>query len=341
MEKINKTQSKRGYLFRASSSDICNYDCAFCHPNDNEPVDILTNREFTNIFKVANSIFKLKTLHFTGGEPLMRKDISDLIGRCRDVVDSKFDIALTSNASLLDRHVDDLIEAGLSRINISLHTLDPLKYKAFTGTNMDVDKVKQNIIEAKEKGLIIKLNMVAIKGFNDSAILDSVKYAFDQGLILRFLELGLYGPVINWFDKNNFMPHDEILSIVNKEFGPFERDLTYRGNGPTKYYKNKYGKIFGILDNQSDKYCCGCDRFRMTANGIIKACNFPDLFDLKPILDSPIELRKAFMSLGDILSSRGEEYIGKRDHICDYNFRWNHPENSSSLKTPICEKKCY
>lgn len=339
MEKINQTQSGKGYLFRASSSDICNYDCAFCHPNEHEPVDILTNEEFANIFKAADSTFQLKTLHFTGGEPLMRKDIADLVARCRDIAGPTLDIALTSNAAIMHKRIDDLVDAGLSRTNISLHTLDPLQYKEFTGTNVDVDKVKENILEAREKGLKVKLNMVAIRDFNDHAIPDSIRYAFDEGLVLRFLELGLYGPVKKWFSKDNFIPHQEILSIVDKEFGPFERDFTYRGNGPTKYYKNEQGQVFGILDNQSDKYCCGCDRFRMTANGMIKVCNFPNIKDLRKIVDSPEELEHAFIELGDVLNSRGNDYIGKRFHVCDYDFRWNHPEKSKYINMEGCRTK--
>ncbi len=339
MEKINQTQSGRGYLFRASSSDICNYDCAFCHPNEHEPVDILTNEEFANIFRVADSMFKLKTLHFTGGEPLMRKDIADLVARCREIAGPDLDIALTSNGAIMHKRIDDLVKAGLSRANISLHTLDPLKYKQFTGTRVDVERVKDNILEAREKGLKIKLNMVVIRGFNDHEILDSVQYSFQQGFILRFLELGLYGPVIKWFSKDNFIPHDEIFSVVEKEFGPFKRDFTYRGNGPTKYYKNESGQVFGILDNQSDKYCCGCDRFRMTANGMMKACNFAVIKDLRKISDSPEELRSAFRELGDLLNSRGKDYIGKRLHVCDYDFRWNHPENSPYINVPVCKIK--
>lgn len=337
MEKINDTQTGRGYLFRASSSDICNYDCAFCHPNEHEPVDILTNKEFTSIFRAANDILLLKTLHFTGGEPLMRKDLAELVQACREVGSNDLDIALTSNGSAMHRHVDDLVKAGLSRVNFSLHTLDPLQYKTFTGTNIDVHKIQDNILETRDKGLKVKLNMVAIRGFNDQAINDAVGYAFQNDLILRFLELGLYGPVTKWFGNQNFIPHDEIFSLVNDVHGPFERDYTYRGNGPTKYYTNSTGQTFGILDNQSDKYCCGCDRFRMTANGIMKVCNFPSVKDLRSIAGDFDGLREAFIELSLTLNSRGKNYIGKRYHVCDYDFRWNHPENSPFIKMNGCK----
>jgi GTP 3',8-cyclase len=333
MDKINETQSGKGYLFRASSSDICNYDCSFCHPNEHEPVDILSNEEFAEIFKMANLLFQLKTLHLTGGEPLMREDVADLVARCREIAGPELDIALTTNGAKIPVFIEDLVDAGLSRTNISLHTLDPLAYKKFVGRDIEVEHVKDHIRMVRDYGLGVKLNMVAIRGFNDHGLLDAVDFSFKEGLILRVLELGLYGPVQKWFGPDNFMPHNEILSLVNQRFGPFQRDLTHRGNGPTKYYVNTDGNVFGILDNQSDNYCCGCDRFRMTANGILKVCNFPDVINLRPLIDSPNDLKSAFLRLGDMLNSRGADYIGKRAHVCDYDFRWNHPENSPHISS--------
>lgn len=334
MAKINDTQTGNGYLFRASSSDICNYDCAFCHPNENEPVDILTNDEFATIFAAANGLFSLKALHLTGGEPLMRRDLAELVARCREIGGPELDLAITTNAALLDRHLDELVAAGLSRTNISLHTLDPGKYKEFTGKNVDVTKVEENARAARAAGLGVKLNMVAIRGFNDQEIVNSAGFAFEEGFLLRFLELGLYGPVKKWFGEDAFIPHDEILARVDAAFGPFHRDFTRRGNGPSKYYANPEGLVFGILDNQSDPYCCGCDRFRMTANGIIKACNFGKYEDMRAVVNEPDGLREAFLRLGALMSSRKQPYIGRRHHVCDYEFRWNHPE-----ETPIALRK--
>lgn len=323
----NNTQSGRGYLFRASSSDICNYDCAFCHPNEHEPVDILSNIEFINIFEAAFSLFKIKGLHFTGGEPLMRKDIAELIGACRKISGPELDIALTTNGFLLNHQLDLLRAAGLSRVNVSLHSLDPLKYKEFIRTDVNVDQIKKNVLLAKQAGLGVKLNMVVIRDFNFDAIIDALLYAFENKLIIRFLELGLYGPVKKWFNENDFVPHQEIIERVNRDLGSFERDYAIRGNGPTKYYRNKKGYVFGILDNQSDKKCCGCDRFRMSANGIVKACNFSLVQDMRPIVNSPQKLIEAFRKLEDQMISRGTDYVGKRNHVCDYDFRWNNPKN--------------
>ena len=151
-----------------------------------------------------------------------------------------------------------------------------------------------------------------------------------MGIIPRFLELGIYGPVAQWFTAADQVPHEEILCSLQARFGPFDRDFTHRGNGPSKYYRNEAGQIFGILDNQSDKLCRGCDRFRMSANGYIKVCNFPPI-DLRPYMDSDEKIREQLLILGDVLHSRGQDYIGKRLHRNDYNFRWNHPEKNTDI----------
>jgi len=145
MEKINKTQSGRGYLFRVSASDICNYDCSFCHPGQNESVKILTDEEFLRVFKVANELYKIKTLHFTGGELLMRKTLPDVIHQCRLIAGEDLDIAMTTNASLLERNLDKLVEAGLNRANISFHSIDDKKYKEFTGSKINVTDIMNTI----------------------------------------------------------------------------------------------------------------------------------------------------------------------------------------------------
>lgn len=128
-KKINKTQSGRGYLFRVSASDICNYDCQFCHPTTNESVTKLTDEEFLKVFKMINDLYKLKTLHFTGGEPLMRKTLPKVIKQCRMIAGEELDIAMTTNAALLEDKLDELLEAGLTRANISFHSIDDEKYQ--------------------------------------------------------------------------------------------------------------------------------------------------------------------------------------------------------------------
>ena len=119
--------------------------------------------------------------------------------------------------------------------------------------------------------------------------------------------------------------NDEI-SKWQEQFGKAMATAAHHEN-LSKYYKNEKGNVFGILDNQSDKMCRGCDRFRMSANGFIKVCNFLPI-DLKPYIEKEEDLEKELLKLGEYLDSRGKDYIGKRLHKNDYNFRWNHPEKN-------------
>ena len=101
MEKINQTQSGRGYLLRISASDVCNYDCAFCHPPKQDPVVRLSDQELIGVINAMNDLYVLKTVHFTGGEPLMRKSLPEVITKCRQLGGADLDFAITTNASLL------------------------------------------------------------------------------------------------------------------------------------------------------------------------------------------------------------------------------------------------
>lgn len=329
MGKINDTQSGRGYLFRVSASEICNYDCAFCHPSTNERVEILKDCELIRVFKEMNELFVLKTLHFTGGEPLTRGTLPAVIAQCRVIGGEKLDIAMTTNASLLGNKLDEIVSSGLNRANISIHALNREKYQSFVGKKVEVGDVLRTVDRALDKGLAIKINSVVIRNFNDMDVVEMARYCFERGIIPRFLELGIYGPVAQWYSEKDQVSHDEIFETIDAVFGPFERDYTHRGNGPSKYYKNSQGKVFGILDNQSDTLCRGCDRFRMSANGFIKVCNFEPI-DLRKHISDTDALREQLLILGNVLSSRGTDYIGKRMHRNDYNFRWNHPEKNQN-----------
>lgn len=327
MDKINITQSKKGYLLRISASDSCNFDCFFCHPNINKHVNTLSDDDIINIIKSTNNLYKLKTIHFTGGEPLLRDGLSYIIAECKKFLDDTIEIAITTNGALLENKIEDLVTAGLNRMNISLHTLNQELFEIITNTKVSVSKIKDSISLAKKYGLGIKVNSIVIKGFNDNNIEEIASYCFDLGIIPRFLELGLYGPVSQWFSEKNFISHDEILEIMQKKFGPFKPDDICRGNGPSKYYINEKNNVFGIVNNQSNKLCVGCDRIRVSSDGMIRFCTFQPI-DVRPYLKHPTSLTEGISSLENLMVNRGENYVGKRLHDIDYYFRWNHYGNN-------------
>lgn len=322
MGKINITQSGRGYLLRISASDSCNYDCVFCHPQANQDNNVLTDDELLTLVKEINKMYKLKTIHFTGGEPLLRKNLSNIIKKCREEVEEGIDIAITTNASLLENNIDELVASGLNRINISLHTLKQEKYEKLTNSSVLVSDIKRAIKKALDLGVTIKLNSIVVRGFNDMDIYDIASYCFELGVIPRFLELYLSGPVKDWFSMEDCVTHNEILSLMQEKFGPFELDFTYRGNGATKYYVNNKGQVFGIVQNQTSKTCVGCDRMRLSVNGMLRFCTYQPI-DIRPYINSEEKLKQILYQMGKVFEKRGNDYINNRKHEIDYYFRWN------------------
>ena len=322
MEKINDTQSGLGYLLRIGTTDLCNSDCIFCHPPKIKSPDALTTEQLLDIVKVIYDNYKLKTIHFTGGDPLLRQDIVELVKGCNDITGGEIEMAMTTNAKLLKEKIEGLAEAGLSRLNISLHSLNPEKYQKLTNTNGDVNVVLEAIKKAQALGLKVKVNSIVIRGLTDCDMEQMATYCFNNGIIPRFLELGLYGPVSKWFSKEDHVPHDEILENMQQLFGPFKLDPTRRGNGPTKYYVNEKGQLFGIVNNQSSNLCVGCDRFRLSSTGLLKVCDFKPI-DLKEYINSKDLLEKEILKLRDVLKTKGNDYIGKKTRKMDYDFRWN------------------
>ena len=309
-EKINDTQLGLGYLLRIGATDLCNNDCIFCHPPKVKAKNVLTTEQILEIAQIIYDNYKLKTIHFTGGEPLLRRDIVDLVKGCQKITNGEIEMAMTTNAQLLPEKIEALADAGIKRLNVSLHSINPEKYQQLGMT------------KARDLGIKVKANCIVIKGITDTDMGEITSYCWNEGIIPRFLELGLYGPVAEWFTKDQQMPHDEILAKMNDLYGPFKLDPTRRGNGPTKYYVNDKGQLFGIVHNQSSNLCVGCDRFRLSSTGLLKACDFPPI-DLKEFIDSREELESELLKVRDILKTKGKDYIGKKTRSMDYNFRWN------------------
>lgn len=322
MDKINITKSGKGYLIRISLTDICNYNCVFCRPPKNEDKDILTNEEIVQVVKYLNDKFKIKTIHFTGGEPLLRPEVNIIISECKKLVGNDVDIALTTNGALLLEKIDALKQAGLNRINISVHSLREDKYRMITNSKMDVGKIKRGIEVAIQKGVEVKFNSIVIRNYNFNDIYEIAEFCFENGIIPRFLELYLVGPIREWFNESDVVSHNEILAKMEMKYGKFESDLSHRGNGASRYYINKDGKVFGIVKNQTSNICVGCDRIRISVNGKIKCCTFEPI-DIRQALRGKGNMEELLMKMEECFKIRGTEYIGKREHRIDYSFRWN------------------
>jgi cyclic pyranopterin phosphate synthase len=223
---------------------------------------------------IARAAVKLgiTKIRLTGGEPLVRRGITDLIRNIAKIPGLK-DLALTTNGILLKDYAEKLKEAGLDRLNISIDTLDKEKYAAITRGGK-LEDVLEGIKAAKEAGLKpIKINTVLIKGFNDEEIIDFVNMTIEEDIEVRFIELMPMGEVVGW-DESYFLSNSEVLKKVPDLMPllPKEHDSVSRS------YKvfNSKGRV-GLISPISNHFCNYCNRIRITPDGKIKPCLHSDL----------------------------------------------------------------
>lgn len=260
---------KINYL-RVSLTDRCNLRCSYCMPEEGisnkiRHQDMLSLEENFEIIKAFHDL-GINKIRFTGGEPLVRKGISGLIDRVSKLENMQ-DISMTTNGILLKAMGQELKEAGLKRVNISLDTLNKDKYSQITrGGNLD--HVLAGIEEAKRLGLSpIKINTVLIGGFNHDEIQDLVILT-RQGLDVRFIELMPIGQGAN-FAEENFISNRKILDSIKDLVPVAGEDIS----SPARYYKlpGAKGKV-GLINPISCKFCQNCNRLRLTATGMLKLC---------------------------------------------------------------------
>lgn len=276
---------------RISLTDRCNLRCKYCMAEAGidkfDHSDMLSLEEVYEITKsfVALGVDKIR---LTGGEPLVRKGIVDLIGKISKL-DGVKDIAMTTNGLLLNRFAEDLKKAGLNRVNLSLDTLDPVKYKEITrGGN--IEEFFAGVEAAKRAGLTpIKINTVLIGGFNDSEIERLVDLTRDEAIDVRFIELMPIGEAASWAEEN-FISNDTILERV-KDLQAVER---IDPSSPAVYYKlpGAKGRV-GIINPISCKFCQNCNRVRLTSEGLLKLCLHSNKeIDLKKALREGRDIKK-------------------------------------------------
>ncbi|SDZ58429.1 cyclic pyranopterin phosphate synthase [Evansella caseinilytica] len=304
---------------RISVTDRCNFRCRYCMPPEifNKDFqflpksDVLTFEEIAHLSKLFVSKLGIEKIRITGGEPLMRQNLSRLIAMVR-LSSGIEDIAMTTNGSLLPRYADELKKAGLKRVTISLDSLNDEKFRYINGRNIGVRTVLDGIEAAVEAGLDVKLNMVVKRGMNDDDILPMAKYFKETGVILRFIEYMDVGNSNGW-KLDHVVSKKEIFSIINKELSLETLEANYTGEVADRFRYKDGGSEIGIISSVTDAFCSTCTRARLSADGKLVTCLFAsEGHDIKTLLRSGATDDELVARINEIWGNRVDRYSEER-----------------------------
>jgi cyclic pyranopterin phosphate synthase len=262
---------RRITYLRVSVTDRCNLRCVYCLPASGvrwlPREEILRFEEIREVVKAGGEM-GITHVRLTGGEPLVRQNLNELVRMLAGIPEIT-DLSLTTNGVLLGRHARALADAGLRRVNISLDTLHPERFRAITrfGT---IGDVWEGISAALEVGLSpIKLNVVVMRGVNDDEIVELGRLTWDRPLHVRFIELM---PMGEYFSREKLVPAEEILVRLSS-FGELEPAGSPAGCGPARTFawKGAAGTV-GVIGAVTQAFCAQCNRLRLTATGRLRPC---------------------------------------------------------------------
>ena len=275
---VDKYNRHINYL-RVSITDRCNLRCIYCMPAEGitcmRHEEILTYEELHRIIRISTEL-GIRKVRITGGEPLVRRGIVDFIESLQTIKKLE-DVSMTTNGIMLENFAEQLHAAGMRRINVSLDSLNPEKYRQITRLG-DISAVLRGIEKARETGFSpIKINIVAIKGFNDDEILDFARLTFEMPYHIRFIELMPIGVAGNGID-DRFLSNEFIKNRI-ETLGKLEHIKRNKNgtDGPADVYRLKGGKgAIGFISAISHKFCSTCNRLRLAADGQLRTCLLSD-----------------------------------------------------------------
>ncbi|GAB6932256.1 GTP 3',8-cyclase MoaA [Calditerricola satsumensis] len=269
---VDRFGRRHDYL-RISVTDRCNLRCVYCMPEDMAFLpqrQLLTDDEIVAVVRVAAQL-GVRKLRITGGEPLVRPGLADLVARLAAIPGIE-DIALTTNGIFLAEQAEALRRAGVRRVNVSLDSLKPDRFRRITRRG-ELERVLEGIEQALAVGFSpVKLNCVLVKGVNDDEIVDFIRLTLERPLHVRFIEYMPIGHHAEW--KAGYVPLTDVLARAEAAGLPLEpADDAVPGNGPAEVYRVRgaLGTV-GLIHPVSDHFCAGCNRLRLTADGYLKPC---------------------------------------------------------------------
>ena len=303
---------------RISVTDRCNFRCTYCMPKEifgddyvflpkNELLSFEEMERFARLFASLG----VKKLRLTGGEPLMRRGLPDLIAKLTKIEGIE-DIGLTTNGVLLGQYAQSLYDAGLRRLNMSLDAMDPELFGKMNGRGIKPELILKNIDRAKDIGFTIKMNMVVQKGVNESEILPMAAYFKERGITLRFIEFMDVGNDNGWsFEK--VVTKKEIFDILRAEYDMEPAEEEYYGEVAKRYRYLDNGAEVGFITSVSESFCSTCTRARLSSDGKLYTCLFAsEGFDLRELIRSGMSDEELLSAVTGVWERRADRYSDER-----------------------------
>lgn len=303
---------------RISVTDRCNFRCTYCMPKEVFGDDyaflpqeeLLTFEEMERLAKLFSQL-GVKKVRITGGEPLMRKDIDQLIAKLHQI-DGIEDIGLTTNAVLLKQNAEKLVQAGLKRLNISLDALDEKIFSQMNGRGMKPQRILENIEFAQQFDFHIKVNMVVQKDVNDQDIVPMTAYFKDHNVTLRFIEFMDVGNDNCW-SYEKVVTKKEIFERLSEKFSLEPVEADYFGEVAKRYRHKGTTAEIGFITSISESFCSSCTRARLSSDGKFYTCLFASKgFDLREMLRSGATDEELLQAIINVWERRTDQYSDER-----------------------------
>ena len=303
---------------RISVTDRCNMRCRYCMPREHfdgdheflPKEDILRFEEIVHVVR-ALIPHGLRKVRLTGGEPLLRRDLHKLVQQLRST-SQNLDIALTTNGLLLKNQLNDLYNAGLSRITVSLDALDEEIYRTMGDTKAHPSVVLEAIEFAQDIGLPVKVNAVIKKNVNESQVVPMVNEFGPRGIPIRFIEYMDVGTTNDW-NLDHVVSGEKMRSMLQQKFGPLRSNQPLHASDVAKVYSTDQGWKVGFIESITSPFCGDCSRARLSANGSIYTCLFASQgHDLRGILRMDAQPEDVAKAIQTIWKNRRDRYSEER-----------------------------
>lgn len=303
---------------RISVTDRCNMRCRYCMPREHfdENHEFLPKEDilrFEEIVRVVQALLPhgLRKVRLTGGEPLLRRNLSELVRQLR-ACSKELDIAITTNGLLLSKHLDSLVDAGLSRATISLDALDVNTYQLMGDTEATPAIVLKAIDQAHDIGLPLKINSVIKKDVNENQLINLVRMFGPRGIPIRFIEYMDVGSTNNW-NMDQVVSADSMRGVLEQEFGLLQSNQPQHASDVARIYSTKDGWKIGFIESITNPFCGDCSRARFSANGSIYTCLFANKgHDVRGILRMDASNEEIARAIQSIWMERKDRYSEER-----------------------------